>query len=233
MTAPMKAMILAAGRGERLRPLTDHTPKPLIDVGGQTLIGHHLSALARAGFSEVVINVAHLGDQIIDALGDGRDWGLQIAYSREVPGELDTGGGIRQALPLLGEQPFALISADVFTDFDYAQLNTMPSDCVMHAVLVDNPAHHPNGDFGLVGEGRAARLVDTRPRLTYAGIGVYAPSLFVPIETRRFPLVAVMRDALARGRASGMYHRGRWVDVGRPSTLDAARALVGRAEAMR
>lgn len=233
MKTTMKAMILAAGRGERLRPLTDHTPKPLIDIGGQPLIGHHLSALARAGFEEVVINVAYLGEQIVDTLGDGRDWGLRIAYSRETPGELDTGGGIRQALALLGERPFALISADVFTDFDYAGLRRVDDGCAMHAVLVDNPPHHPNGDFGLVDDGRSARLVDTAPRLTYAGVGVYAPRLFARIEQKRFPLVAVMRDALARNQATGAHHRGCWVDVGRPSALETARALADAATASR
>ncbi|GAB3674828.1 N-acetylmuramate alpha-1-phosphate uridylyltransferase MurU [Salinisphaera aquimarina] len=221
----MKAMILAAGRGERLRPLTDHTPKPLIDVGGQPLIGHHLQALAEAGFEEVVINVAYLGEQIIAALGDGSRWGLRIVYSRETPGALDTGGGVCNALALLGEAPFALISADVFTDFDYAQLRDVPATARVHTVLVDNPEHHAAGDFGL----SDGRLVDAEPRLTYAGVGVYTPASFAGRGVQRFPLVAVIREALAAGLASGEYHAGGWIDVGRPSALEAARAWAMRA----
>ncbi len=218
----MKAMILAAGRGERLRPLTDHTPKPLIDVGGRSLIGHHLAALADAGFADVVINVAYRGEQIIDTLGDGEHWGLTIRYSRETPGALDTGGGIRNALALLGEAPFALISADVFTDFDYRRLRQVDLEAGLHAVLVDNPPHHPDGDFGLGSDGR---LNSGPPCWTYAGIGVYAPALFADPSSARFPLVAVMREAIASGRASGERHRGRWVDVGRPAALEMARTM--------
>ncbi|MES1941579.1 nucleotidyltransferase family protein [Salinisphaera sp. T5B8] len=223
MSAPMKAMILAAGRGERLRPLTDEMPKPLIEVGATSLIGHHLEGLAEGGFEDVVINVAYRGEQIVDALGDGRAWGLRLHYSRETPGELDTGGGVRRALPLLGEAPFALISADVFTDYDYARLHERRHADV-HCVLVDNPQHHAQGDFGLV-EGR---LVDDEPRLTYAGIGVFDPARFAAMDTKRFALSAVIRKALAQGTASGEHHQGAWIDVGRPSALDAARrAAVG------
>ena len=216
----MKAMILAAGRGERLRPLTDHTPKPLLEVGARPLIGHHLDALARAGFEDVVINVAWRGRQIIDALGDGDAWGLRLHYSEENPGELDTGGGVRRALPLLGGAPFALISADVFTDFDYARLRER-ADADVHCVLVDNPRHHADGDFGL-GDGR---LLDTPPRLTYAGIGVFDPARFAARDVQRFALVDVICDALRSGVASGERHAGRWIDVGRPRTLDEARRL--------
>lgn len=219
----MKAMILAAGRGERLRPLTDHTPKPLLPVGGRPLIGHHLAALAAAGFDEVVINVAYRGDQIRAALGDGRAQGLPIRYSVEQPGALDTGGGVRNALAMLGEAPFAVISADVFTDFDYARLVGVAGEGA-HVVLVDNPAHHVDGDFGLDAHGR---LVEAPPRRTYAGIGVYAPALFRAVEAQRFPLVRVIRQALAAGTASGQYHAGRWIDVGRPSALAAAREAAG------
>lgn len=219
----MKAMILAAGRGERLRPLTDHTPKPLLPVGGRPLIGHHLAALAAAGFDEVVINVAYRGDQVMAALGDGRAHGLRIRYSVEPPGALDTGGGVRNALALLGDAPFALISADVFTDFDYARLADVAVEDA-HVVLVDNPAHHVDGDFGLDIDGR---LLDVAPRWTYAGIGVYAPALFRAVDAECFPLVQVIRQAMAAGRASGQHHGGRWIDVGRPSALAAARAAAG------
>lgn len=217
----MKAMILAAGRGERLRPLTDHTPKPLIDVGGKPLIAYHLEALARADVCDVVINVAWLGDQIRTTLGDGRDFGLRIRYSTETPGALDTGGGVRAALPLIGDAPFMLISADVFTDYDYGELpRTVPGHGA-HLVVVDNPAHHPQGDFGL----DAGRLTDTAPRYTYAGIGVYAPQLFEAPREVRFPLVRVIRDTIAAGQATGAHHAGAWVDVGRPVTLDRARRM--------
>ncbi|MES1925934.1 N-acetylmuramate alpha-1-phosphate uridylyltransferase MurU [Salinisphaera sp. T31B1] len=225
----MKAMILAAGRGERLRPLTDITPKPLIDVGGVPLIGHHLRALARAGFAEVVINVAWLADRIVDALGDGADWGLSIRYSYETPGELDTGGGVRRALALLGDAPFVLISADVYSDFDYAGLPVLAPDIDMHTVLVVNPPHHPAGDFALAGGRDGGVLTLGPPCLTYGGIGVYRPSLFKGEESARFALVSVMRRAISAGRATGQRHAGVWVDVGRASALDHARALAGQA----
>lgn len=217
----MKAMILAAGRGERLRPLTDHTPKPLLQVGGRPLIVHHLRALARAGITDVVINTAWQAGQIQAALGDGRRFGVCIRYSVEVPGQLDTGGGVRAALPLLGSAPFLLLSADVFTDFDYTALcrRRCPQQG-MDVVLVDNPAHHPAGDFGLAG----ARLGDVGPRYTYAGIGVYSPALFRAMHAARFPLSSIMRRAVANGRAYGMHHAGLWLDVGRPATLEQARA---------
>lgn len=219
----MKAMILAAGRGERLRPLTDHTPKPLIEVGGQPLIVYHLQALARAGITEVVINAAWRAGQIQATLGDGRRWGVRIHYSIEMPGGLETGGGVRAALPLLGGEPFLLISADTYTDFDFVRLGRQPLPVRgVRLVLVDNPAHHPTGDFGLEGE----RLTAGEPRLTYAGIGLYSPALFNDRSLARFPLVDVIRQAMDDGRAYGMRHAGRWIDVGRPATLAQARATV-------
>lgn len=220
----MKAMILAAGRGERLRPLTDHKPKPLIEVGGEPLIGHHLRALARAGVTDVVINAAWLAGQLQAALGDGRGYGLRIRYSVEVAGALDTGGGVRAALPLLGPAPFLLVSADVFTDFDYARVvsSTVPEHGARIA-LVDNPPHHRDGDFGLQGE----RLTTAGSQYTYAGIGLYCPQLFAAEQRLRFPLVEVIRVAMGNGRAYGMRHGGAWIDVGRPAALQRARALAG------
>ncbi|WP_423821611.1 nucleotidyltransferase family protein [Salinisphaera sp. SPP-AMP-43] len=215
----MKAMILAAGRGERLRPLTDRTPKPLIDVGGQPLIGHHLRALAAAGFYDVVINVAYRAEQIEAALGDGRRYGVRIVYSRETPGELDTGGGIAHALPVLGPAPFLVISSDVVSDIDYGAVAQRRAGAEAHLVLVDNPPHHPRGDFGLRGD----TIVETPPRLTYAGVGVFAPHWFAGRDTPRFALATVLREAITADRASGEHHRGRWIDVGRPSALAAAR----------
>lgn len=212
-------MILAAGRGERLRPLTDRQPKPLLDVCGQPLISHHLRALAAAGLRDVVINIAYRGEQIRSALGDGRRYGLRIIYSPERPGEFDTGGGIANALPLLGPAPFLVINSDIFSDIDYGALAMARARARAHLVLVDNPAHHPHGDFGLRGE----RVVAEPPRLTYAGVGIFAPCWFAHRPEARFPLAALLREAIAAGRATGEYHHGRWCDVGRPSTLAAVR----------
>lgn len=218
MMAPMSAMILAAGRGERLRPLTDHLPKPLIEVAGKPLIAHHLCALAAAGFERVVINVAWLADAIVEALGDGERFGLALAYSREPPGALDTGGGIRAALPLLGGAPFLVVNADVYTDLDFNRLHgCAPPQAGAHLLMVANPPHHADGDFGL----NAGHVNLSRPRTTYAGIGVYDPALFAAHEPGRFPLVEVLRPAIAAGRVTGERHHGRWHDVGRPQALTA------------
>jgi len=210
------AMILAAGRGERMRPLTDRIPKPLLEAGGRPLIGHHLAALARAGVREVVINHAHLGAQIEAALGDGGGYGLHICYSHEETA-LETGGGIFRALPLLGQDPFIVVNGDVWTDFDLARLRIADRD-LAHLVLVDNPEHHPAGDFVL--EGDRVRAEDG-PRLTFSGIGVYRPSLFDGCAPGRFPLAPLLRAAMAAGLVSGERHAGRWTDVGTPERLAA------------
>jgi len=210
------AMILAAGRGERMRPLTDHTPKPLLEAGGRPLIGHHLAALARAGVREVVVNHAHLGAQIESALGDGGAYGLRIRYSPEEVA-LETGGGIFRALPLLGPDPFIVVNGDVWTDFDLARLRLAGTD-LAHLVLVHNPPHHAAGDFVLDGD----RVRDGGgPRLTFSGIGVYRPALFDGCAPGRFPVAPLLRAAMAAGRVSGEHHRGRWVDVGTPERLAA------------
>jgi N-acetyl-alpha-D-muramate 1-phosphate uridylyltransferase len=211
-----KAMILAAGRGERMRPLTDHTPKPLLEAGGRPLIGHHLTALAKAGVREVVVNHAHLGAQIEAALGDGAAYGLRLRYSPEAVA-LETGGGIFRALPILGPDPFVVVNGDVWTDFDLGDLGLAESD-LAHLVLVDNPVHHPAGDFVL--EGDRVRDADG-PRLTFSGIGVYRPALFDGCTAGRFPLAPLLRTAMAAGRVSGEHYRGRWVDVGTPERLAA------------
>lgn len=210
------AMILAAGRGERMRPLTDRTPKPLLAAGGRPLIGHHLAALARAGVREVVINHAHLGAQIEAALGDGAAYGLHIRYSREETA-LETGGGIFQALPLLGPDPFIVVNGDVWTDITLDRLRLADAD-LAHLVLVDNPAHHPAGDFVLDGDRVRA---EGGPRLTFSGIAVYRPALFEGCSPGRFPLAPLLRAAMAAGRVSGEHHRGRWIDVGTPERLAA------------
>ncbi|WP_434457795.1 nucleotidyltransferase family protein [Stutzerimonas urumqiensis] len=216
----MKAMILAAGKGERMRPLTLHTPKPLIPVAGMPLIEHHLRSLGRAGFTEVIINHAWLGQQIEDHLGDGARFGLSIRYSAE--GEpLETGGGIFNALPLIGAAPFLVINGDIWTDFDPAVLRR-PLEGLAHLVLVDNPPHHPQGDFSL-SQGRVVFAGDSA--LTYSGIAVLHSALFEGCEPGAFKLAPLLRKAIARGQVSGEHHSGAWVDVGTPERLAQAERL--------
>lgn len=203
-------MILAAGRGERLRPLTDHTPKPLLSVRGKPLIEWHLEALARVGVREVVINLSWLGELIRRALGDGSRWGLRIQYSEEGPVPLETGGGIFQALPLLGEAPFLIVNGDVFTSLDFAPL-ALRGDADAHLVLVPNPPQHPRGDFCL----QDGRVGDSDgERLTYSGVGVFSPRLFAGCAVGRFPLLPLFRRAIAAGRLTGERFDGFWNDVG-------------------
>jgi len=213
----MKAMILAAGRGERMRPLTDTTPKPLLNVGGQSLIEYHLQAFKSAGITDIIINHAWLGQQIEDKLGDGERYGVRITYSREGEQALETGGGIFKALPRLGTEPFIVTNADIWTDFDYAKLPG-ELDGLAHLVLVDNPAHHPEGDFVL-----EEKVVsdDEGPRLTFSGIGVYSPMLFNDAGENVFPLAPLLRGAMQKGQVSGEHHLGKWSDVGTPLRLDA------------
>lgn len=218
----MKAMILAAGRGERMRPLTDTTPKPLLAAGGRRLIEYHLDALRAGGFRDVVINTAHLGHQLEDALGDGSRHGLSITYSHEPPGALETGGGIRRALPLLGDAPFLVVNGDVWCDYPLAAHDLAGND-LAHLVLVDNPAHHPQGDFHLA----AGRVhCNGEPRLTFSGIGYYHPALFRERADGRFPLAPLLREAMLAGRVSGEHHRGHWSDVGTPERLAALDAFL-------
>lgn len=212
----MRAMILAAGRGERMRPLTDHTPKPLLEVAGKPLIQHHIERLAMAGFSDLVINHAHLGSQIEQALGNGSRWGLSIRYSPETPA-LETGGGILRALPLLGDAPFLVINADVWTDIDFAALRSAKLTGLAHLVLVQNPEHHPSGDFSLR-QGRVM-LLNTGDTFTFSGIGLYRAALFGGCSDGPFPLAPLLRAAMARGQVSGELHRGLWMDIGTPQRL--------------
>lgn len=210
----MKAMVLAAGRGERLRPFTDTVPKPLIEVGGRPLIAWHLAALARAGFRDVVVNLSWLAQKLRTALGDGRDFGLTLHYLDEGPVALETGGGILNALPLLGPAPFLVVSADIFTDLDFARLSLEPA-ALAHLVLVPNPAHHPRGDFGLEGD----RVVLSEERLTYGNVGIYRPEFFEGCTPGRFPLVEPLKRAITRGAVRGELFSGRWSDVGTPGRL--------------
>ncbi len=218
----MKAMILAAGRGERMRPLTDITPKPLLPVAGKPLIVWHLERLVRSGLREVVINHAHLGDQIEAMLGNGDAWGLHIRYAAEPQGALETAGGIANALPLLGAEPFLVVNGDIFCDWDFGRASI--GDALAHLVLVDNPAHHPAGDFTLdgakVGAGKTAKL-------TFSGIGIYRPALFAGIvRGQPAKLAPLLHDAIAAGRVTGEHYRGRWEDVGTPERLAALDAAI-------
>ena len=213
-------MILAAGRGERMRPLTDHTPKSMLQVGGKALIFRHLEKLAGAGFRSVVINHAHLGEQVESAVGDGKRWNLAIRFSPEARA-LETAGGIRNALPLLREEVFAVINADIYSDYDYVRLaemiRRMPAATLAHLVLVDNPAHHPQGDFCL--EGNLVRTGDNG-LLTFSGVGTYRAALFDPVAPgAKHPLAPLLREQMALGKVTGEHFRGEWDDVGTPQRL--------------
>ncbi|MBS1229704.1 MAG: Nucleotidyl transferase [Proteobacteria bacterium] len=223
MTCGMKAFILAAGRGERMRPLTDHTPKPLLCAGGKPLIVWHLERLQACGFREVVINHAHLGEQIEAALGDGSRFGLSIRYSPEPPGALETAGGIANAQGLLGDQPFLVVNGDVWCDWDFKRALALAGRAqtpLAHLVFVDNPPQHATGDFCLDGQTVRYASSGSGPTLTYAGTGVFSPSFFADV-----PVGAVMKmrplldAAIARGIVTGEHHAGRWVDVGTPERL--------------
>lgn len=213
----MKAMILAAGRGERMRPLTDHTPKPLLKVGGKPMIVWHLERLSAAGFKDIVINHAHLGKQIESTLGNGDEWGLSITYSPEQMA-LETAGGIANALHLLGGESFLVVNGDIYTDIDFAQLRmALMPDKLAHLVMIDSPSQHPAGDFAL-----EDGLVNTEgsSMLTFSGVAVYSPVLFnnTPLGEPA-KLAPLLRRAMATGAVTGQHHRGIWHDVGTPQRL--------------
>ncbi len=219
-------MVLAAGRGERMRPLTDREPKPLLRVGGKRLIEYHLEGLAAGGFREVVINTAWLGDLVEKSLGDGTRYGLEIVYSHERPEALETGGGIFNALPLLGPAPFLLVNGDVWTDIDFGALRRdPPAQALAHLVLVRNPPQHARGDFlleqGLVAEGEGTRH-------TYSGVGIYRAEFFAGCAPGKFPLLPLLRRAIAQRALSGELHTGRWFDIGTVERLAALDAELSR-----
>jgi MurNAc alpha-1-phosphate uridylyltransferase len=219
----MKAMILAAGKGERMRPLTLSTPKPLVRAGGVPLIEYHLKALAIAGFTEVVINHAWLGQQLESYLGDGSQYGMRIQYSRE--GEpLETGGGIFRALPLLGDEAFVVVNGDIWTDYDFSVLHQRIAG-LAHLVLADNPPHHPAGDFTLV-DGQVRDAQPGAATLTYSGIAVLHPQLFDGCSDGAFKLAPLLRKAMADGQVTGEHLRGHWVDVGTHERLAEVEALI-------
>jgi MurNAc alpha-1-phosphate uridylyltransferase len=229
----MKAMILAAGRGERMRPLTDHCPKPLLAVGGKPLIVWHLERLAGAGFADIVINHAHLGTMIEQQLGDGSRWGVRIAYSPEPPGALETAGGIAKALHLLGasDEAFLVVNGDIWCDWDFAAAAKVAHDMtrrhdLAHLLMAANPPQHPQGDFALV----AGRLVEAEaPRQTFTGIGVYSPRLFaglVPGVSAK--LAPLLHAAISENRVGGELHGGRWFDIGTPQRLQKLDAALSQ-----
>jgi MurNAc alpha-1-phosphate uridylyltransferase len=219
----MRAMILAAGRGERMKPLTDVTAKPLLQVGGRSLIEHHLVSLAAAGCREVVINLAWKGALIREALGDGSRYGLAIEYSDEGDAALETGGGIFKALSLLGTGPFLVVSGDVWTDYPFGEaLQRLSEGDLAHFVLVRNPEFHRKGDFGL----QVDRVVDADPRLTYSNIGVFRREFFAECTAGRFALAPVMFEKIRAGRVSGELFEGRWCNVGTPAQLAALNSAI-------
>lgn len=214
-------MILAAGRGERMRPLTDRCPKPLLPVADKPLIVYHLERLSGAGFREIVINHAHLGEQLVSTLGDGSSWGLSITWSPEPVGALETAGGIRQALAHLddgNDSPFLVINGDIYCDWPI-EPQTLAKKDLAHLILVDNPPQHPSGDFVLTGDRVSDKSGDSLT-LTFAGIGFYRPSLFARLVAgNAAKLAPLLREAMAQGRVSGCHHTGRWEDVGTPERL--------------
>ena len=217
----MKAFILAAGRGERMRPLTDHTPKPLLLAGGKPLIVWHLERLAAAGFRDIVINHAHLGSLIEQTLGNGSQWGLNIQHSPEPPGALETAGGIASALPLLGDQTFLVVNGDVYCDFDFGHFFRLTAggwQPPAHLVMVANPTHHSGGDFSL--DGDRVVYANGEQTLTYAGIGVFSPTFFADVKPGAIMKLRPLLDAaIAAGTLTGERYTGRWVDVGTPQRL--------------
>ncbi len=219
----MKAMILAAGRGERMRPLTDHTPKPLLTAAGKALIEYNIENLVAAGFTELIINIAHLGDQIKYYCGDGTRWNASIIYSDEGETALETAGGIAKALPLLGDQPFLVLNADIVCNYPLADLRKREID-LAHLVMINNPQHHPEGDFAINAKGL---LSDQEPnKLTFSGIGVYHPQLFYDIPAAPLKLKPVLNRAIQQQRISGEKFSGLWMDIGTPERLQRLADMV-------
>ncbi|RVU81424.1 nucleotidyltransferase family protein [Leucothrix sargassi] len=215
----MKAMILAAGFGERMRPLTDHTPKPLLAVCGKPLIVWHLERLKHCGFHDIVINVAWKGEQIIETLGNGEQFGLSIQYSDErEEGGLETAGGIIKALPLLGDDPFLVVNGDIWCDYEFSAVSPIAEYDLCQLVLVDNPAHHTSGDFQL---GNERVLLDGENKLTFSGIAYYRPEMFKGLAYGKQALLPVFKAAINDGVVSGVKHVGEWQDIGTPERLAA------------
>jgi len=213
----VKAMILAAGLGNRMRPLTDHTPKPLLEVASKPLIVYHIEKLAAAGFSEIIINIAHLGYMIPESLGNGAQWGVTITYSDEQEeGALESAGGIVKALPLLGDEPFLVVNGDVWCDYTFDSKFDLQDD-LAHLILVDNPEHNAKGDF-VLNEGRVQN--EGKVKYTFSGVGYYSPKLFESLSYGTAPLAPLLREAMILGKVSGTHYRGDWQDIGTPERLE-------------
>jgi MurNAc alpha-1-phosphate uridylyltransferase len=218
----MRAMILAAGRGERLRPLTDSMPKPLVEVGGKPIIEHHIQALAKAGFKEIIINQGHLGDMLPATIGDGSRWNISIHWSNEQPEALETGGGIHNALPLLGLSPFLVVNGDIWTDYPFSRLRAIKCDWA-HLVMIPNPSQHPAGDFNL----HQARIRNNGEHMhTFSGISVYHPRLFNACTPGKFSVVPLLRFAMENHLVTGEKYEGGWEDIGTPERLESLRNLL-------
>jgi MurNAc alpha-1-phosphate uridylyltransferase len=213
----MRAMILAAGRGERMRPLTDHTPKPLLEIGGIPLIVWHIEKLAHLGFKEIVINIAHLGHKIHNALGDGSEWGVNISYSDEQEeGALESAGGIIKALPLLGDETFLVVNGDIWCEYDFDKTKSLEDGILAHLILVPNPEHNRDGDFSL----QDGKVCNEGEKVTFSGIGYYSVELFEKCSYGKQPLAPILRDAMREGQVSGELYEGEWRDIGTPQRLD-------------
>ena len=216
----MKAMILAAGLGTRMKPLTDTTPKPLLKVGGMPLIVWHIERLAHDGIKDIVINVAHLGAKIIDELGDGSNWGVNISYSDEQEeGCLESAGGIIKAMPLLGDETFLVVNGDIFTDYEFQEHRKLAEGVLAHLVLIPNPDHNPNGDFALDGN----KVLDNK-QYTFSGIGYYSPELFNGIPYGKSSTIPLLRAAMKEGKVTGELFEGQWLDIGTPQRLELLNA---------
>ena len=213
----MKAMILAAGLGTRTRPLTDHTPKPLLEIGGIPLIVWHIERLAHDGFQDIVINIAHLGYQIPEALGDGSEWGVKISYSDEQEeGALESAGGIIKALPLLGDETFLVVNGDIWCEYDFEKDKILPHSILAHLILVPNPDHNPKGDFSL--QGTVVHDGGVK-KYTFSGIGYYSPKLFDSLTYGKRALAPILIEAMREGRVTGELFEGEWRDIGTPERL--------------
>ncbi|SMG64714.1 nucleotidyltransferase family protein [methanotrophic bacterial endosymbiont of Bathymodiolus sp.] len=213
----MKAMILAAGRGERMRPLTDHTPKPLLQAADKPLIVYTIEALVKAGITDIIINLAHLGEKIRNYLGDGAQYQANISYTHEGASGLETAGGIKNALPLLGDAPFLVVNGDISCDFPLQSLTYKQID-LAHLILVNNPEHHPTGDFAL--KAQAILSPEGDPKYTYSGIGLYHPALFANLNPGKSALAPLLKNAMQENRVTGELHPGFWMDIGTPERLD-------------
>ncbi len=223
----MQAMILAAGRGNRLRPITDTLPKPLVVVGERTLIEHHLMKLSACGIAHVVINVAYLGEKIIALLGDGSRFGLRLSYSIEAEGALGTAGGIMNALHHFKETPFLVVNSDIFTDYDFSHMQ-IPDSSMAHLVLTPNPAHHPNGDYCLIDGKVQHPAYSTQNTVTFAGIGLYRKALFARLAVEKCGLAQIFEQPIRNGTFSGEIHQTSWIDVGSAARLVQARTIADR-----